>query len=109
MIYIAVPDRNDSVSRLVLGDREYYIRFLYNMTGDYWSFGLYDMKMGLVAGMIKIVPRSPLTFFYTSVSMPAGLLGVVTDLQKVGRDDFKDGNARFCFIPEFEMEGWEDG
>lgn len=109
MIYITVPDRNDSLSRAVLAGKEYNIRFLYNMSGDYWSFGLYDVNRAPIAGMIRIVPRSPLTFFYRSVDMPDGLLGVVSDLAHIGRNDFKNGNARFCFIPAAEMEGWYNG
>ena len=45
MIYIEVPDMNDSVSRITLSRKEYYIRFTYNPSYDYWSFGLYNMKM----------------------------------------------------------------
>ena len=41
MLYIEVPDKNDSISRITLSGKEYYIRFTYNPSYDYWSFGLY--------------------------------------------------------------------
>ncbi len=35
MLYITVPDMNDSVSSLTIADKEYLIRFTYNGTGDF--------------------------------------------------------------------------
>jgi len=40
MLFIKVPDQNDSVSALSIDGKEYRIRFTYNETYDYWSFGL---------------------------------------------------------------------
>ena len=42
MLYITVPDMNDSVSSVTIAEKEYLIRFTYNGTGDFWSFGLSD-------------------------------------------------------------------
>ena len=42
MLYIEVPDMNDSVSTLSIDGKEYGLRFTYNERYDYWSFGLYD-------------------------------------------------------------------
>ena len=39
---ITVPDYNDSFSRVVLAGKEYLIRFSYNFSGDYWTFGIFD-------------------------------------------------------------------
>ena len=41
-IVIQVPEYNDSFSRVVLGRKEYLIRFSYNDSGNYWTFGIYD-------------------------------------------------------------------
>ena len=41
-VVITPPDMHDSFSRVVLNNTEYLIRFTYNDTGDYWTFGLYD-------------------------------------------------------------------
>ena len=40
MLYIEVPDMNDSVSTLSVDGKEYGLRFTYNERYDYWSFGL---------------------------------------------------------------------
>ena len=46
MVYtiIAVPDMNDSVSRIVLNGTVYQIRFTYNDTEGRWYFGLNDAQ-----------------------------------------------------------------
>ena len=75
MIYIAVPDMNDSVSRITLSGKEFYIRFCYNPSYDYWSFGLYDIRMNPILPMVKIVPFSPLLYFYRYTELPDGQFG----------------------------------
>ena len=96
---IEVPDMNDSVSRIILNGKLYYIRFTYNDTFDYWKFGLYnDMNAPIVIGM-KIVPRFPLDLFYGVYKLPFGTFGVQTKLDRVGRNAFKDGKAKFVFLP----------
>lgn len=37
MLYIKVPDMNDSVSNLSIDGTEYILRFTYNEKYDYWS------------------------------------------------------------------------
>ena len=39
---IDVPDMNDSISRIVLSGKQYQLRFTWNDTGGYWTFGLLD-------------------------------------------------------------------
>ena len=96
---IQVPDRNDSFSRIVLNGKEYLIRFTFNAKKDYWSFGFYDMSENPILAMTKIVPLSPMTFFYREIDVPDGEFICLTDLEKVGRNDFKNSNAVFTFIP----------
>lgn len=105
MLYITVPDKNDSVSRIVLSGKEYLIRFCYNMSGDFWSFGLLNLSGEPLVGLVKIVPVSPLTHFYRSVHLPDGIFGVLTDLEHIGRNDFVNGNAQFVYIPDRSLEG----
>lgn len=96
---IEVPDMNDSISRIVLNGKVYFIRFTYNDTCDYWKFGLYnDQNKPIVIG-IKIVPRFPLNVFYSVTKLPDGIFGVMTKLNRIGRNDFKDGKAKFIFAP----------
>ena len=98
-IVIEVPDMNDSMSRIVLNGTAYYIRFTYNHTGDFWKFGVYNsQKEPIVVGM-KIVPRFPLNAFYGVSKLPTGYFGVKTKLDRIGRNAFADGEAKFIFIP----------
>ena len=63
MVYIKVPDMNDSVSSLVIDGIEYRIRFTYNEKFDYWSFGLYNSKQEPIIAMTRIVPNFLFCFF----------------------------------------------
>lgn len=101
---ITPPDINDSFSRVVLDGKEYLIRFTYNDTNDYWTFGLYDGEQRPLAAGIKLVPNSPLNFFYQSNGLPDGTFGVLSDLDRVGHRAFLDGKAKFVFIPNQDLE-----
>lgn len=105
--YIQVPDMNDSFSRVILCRQEYLLRFLYNGTYDYWSFGVYDTEKNILLQQRKIVPVSPLTHFDVSVSIPRGIFGCFTNLKRVGRNDFRNGSAEFAFIPWEDLEDWK--
>ena len=105
--YIEVPDENDSMSRVVLDGKEYLIRFTYNAAYDYWCFGIYDTKEQPILSMIKVVPISPLTHFYTDSELPGGIFGAITNLLRIGRRDFADGKADFAYIPKADLDGWE--
>ena len=96
---IEIPDMNDSISRIVLSGKVYNIRFTYNDTADYWKVGLYDsLNRPIVLG-IKIVPRFPLNAFYGITEIPEGIFGVISNLDRIGRNDFKNGKAQFVFMP----------
>lgn len=98
-LVIEVPDMNDSVSRIVLSGTAYNIRFTYNDTKDYWKFSLYTSQNEPIAVGIKIVPRIPLNVFYGVTKLPDGIFGVMTKKDRVGRNDFVNGNAKFIFVP----------
>ena len=97
--YIEVPDMNDSLSRVVLNGKAYYVRFTYNDTLDCWKFGLYDSLKNPLSIGIKIVPRFPLNLFTGYYVMPDGYFGAASKFDRIGRNDFKNGSARFAFIP----------
>lgn len=103
---IRVPDMNDSFSRVVLCRKEYLLRFVYNGTYDYWTFGVYDMERNALLQQRKIVPLSPLTHFDVSVGIPQGVFGCFSRLAHVGRDDFRTGRAEFAFLPWEDLEEW---
>lgn len=96
---IAVPDMNDSVSRIVLNGTVYQIRFTYNDTEGRWYFGLNDAQGVPIVQMVKIVPGFPLNLFMGHDNMPSGVFGCMSNLEAVGREDFKNGKAQFIFAP----------
>ena len=106
-ISIKVPDMNDSVSQVTLANKVYNIRFTWNEYGRYWTFGLYDIDMNPIMHSKKIVPFAPLTHFYTSEIFPDGIIGCMSKLENIGRNDFVNGNADFIFIPNEDLDDWE--
>lgn len=105
MLYITVPDMNDSVSSLTIVDKEYLIRFTYNGTGDFWSFGLLDTNNNPIISPTKMVPNFPLTHFMNFTSLPDGIFGVLSEEKRLTRESFNNGTAEFVFIP---WDEWED-
>lgn len=103
MVYIQLPDMNDSFSRLVLQGKEYLARFTYSDTDDSWTFGLYKgTREPIITGM-KLVPCFPINRYFKSKDMPDGIFGVLTKLDRVGRNAFTSGDAKFVFIPTDEI------
>ena len=99
MLEIAVPDLNDSFSRVVLDGKQFMIRFTWNDTAQRWSFGLYTMQKEPLAVGLRMVPRFPLNIQIVDDRIPFGVFGVYSDLKSVGRKDFIDGKAVFAYIP----------
>lgn len=104
MVYIKVPDMNDSVSSMVIDGKEYRLRFTYNERYDYWSFGLYNAKQEPIVAMTRIVPNFPIMFFYTFTDMPDGIFGCLSDKDTVGRNAFNEKTAEFVYIPNSDLE-----
>lgn len=103
MLYISVPDMNDSISYLSIDGKEYGLRFTYNERYDYWNFGLYGAGNAPIIPMTRIVPNFPLLFFYTSREIPDGIFGCVSDTETVGRYAFVNRKAEFIYIPNVEL------
>ena len=104
MLYIQVPDMNDSVSTLSIDGIEYGLRFTYNEKYDYWSFGLYDENGDPIIAMTRIVPNFPIFHYYTYTNIPDGIFGCLSDIDTVGRNAFNDLTAEFVYIPLVELE-----
>ena len=104
MLYIKVPDMNDSMSALSIDGAEYLLRFTYNEKYDYWSFGLYSIEEKPIIAMTKIIPTFPLLHYYTYAEIPDGTFGCISDLENVGRQAFNDRTAEFVYIPNAELE-----
>lgn len=103
MIYIDVPDMNDSISSLSIDGKEYGLRFTYNEKYDFWNFGLYDEDDYPIIAMTRIVPNFPIFHFYTYKDMPDGIFGCVSDIDKIGRNSFINNTARFIYISNTEL------
>jgi hypothetical protein len=100
---IAVPDMNDSFSRVVLDGTQYLIRFAWNDTVQRWGFGLYSiLREPLIEGQ-RMVPRFPLNLQIIDERLPSGIFGIYTDLASVGRNDFLSGRAIFAYISAEEV------
>lgn len=97
IITIEVPDRNDSVSRIVLSGTSYFIRFCYNDTENRWRFGLYDDHRHPIIQGVKIVPGFPLNIFKGRDDIPKGVFCCKSKSDAVGRKDFVDGKAQFVY------------
>lgn len=104
MLYIEVPNMNDSISSISIDGKTYNLRFTYNEKYDYWSFGLLDESKNPIVAMTRIVPNFPLLHFYTSRNIPNGIFGCLSELPDVGRNAFVEKTARFVYIPYVELE-----
>lgn len=104
MLYIEVPDMNDSMSALSIDGVEYLIRFTYNEKYDYWSFGLYTIDEESIIAMTRIVPNFPIMHYYTYIDIPDGIFGCLSDTDTVGRQAFNNQTAEFIYIPNAELE-----
>lgn len=104
MLYIKVPDMNDSTSTISIDEVEYLLRFTYNEKFDFWSFGLYTIEEEPIIAMTRIVPNFPIFHFYTYHTLPDGIFGCISDKDTVGREAFNDQTAEFVYIPYVELE-----
>lgn len=103
VISITVPDYNDSFTRIVLDEREYLLRFTWNESSEFWNFGVYDIYEIPIATSMKILPNCPLSIWHMNSQMPYGEFGVITELDRIGRNDFKDKKAEFVYIPYSDL------
>lgn len=104
MIFIEVPDMNDSMSEISIDGTIYNIRFTYNEKYNYWSFGIYDSNEEPLIGMTRIVPCFDLMHYYTDTALPDGVFGCLSDSGMVKRDSFKNLDAEFVYISHTEIE-----
>ena len=105
MIYyeIAVPDRNDATMRVNLDGTYYYLRTTWDDYGQCWALSVYAGEMNLLIGMERLTPGAIWNFFYSGFIGPPGLIGVLTDKEDIGRNDFVDGLAHLVYLPASQM------
>ena len=99
-LVIAVPDMNDSFSRIALEGALYWIRFTWNEAAGRWSFGLHGPDKEPLAVGIRIVPNFPLNLQVVGGGFPKGVFGAYSGGAAIGRRDFADGRAEFAYIPK---------
>lgn len=100
---ISVPDRNDSVMRVNLDGTYYYLRVTWNAYGEFWMLSTYDADMQMKIGMAKLMPGTIWNFYYLNSNGPPGILGVQTDKERIGRQDFVDAVAHLYYLPAEQM------
>ena len=64
---------------------------------------VYDADLGLLIGMAKIVPGAIWNFYEIGSVGPPGIIGVVTDNEKIGRLDFINSSAKLVYLPADQM------
>lgn len=107
MIVIAVPDSNDSIVKITLEEKVYYLHFSYSSLKS-WTFGIYDKNNKPVVDGIRIVPNYPLTHQYGSSRTPTGeFVCTVQDdsVKEISRQDFLNKKAFFVYVSEAEING----
>ena len=92
---ISVPDRNDSIMRVNLDEVYYNLRLTWNAYGVFWMLSIYDAEMNIILGMARLVPGTIWNFYYQTQGGPPGVLGVETEQETIGRNDFVDGKVQF--------------
>lgn len=110
MVYFTPPDKNDGLTRIVLDGDEYLFRFSFNYEGQFWTLGVYENENTPIVAGIKITPCFPVNWYFRQyIKLPKGILGVVTRLEKIGRQDFVNGNAQFVYITKDEYAEYAEG
>lgn len=89
-ITIAVPDMNDSFSRVVLNGTAYLMRFTWNDTAQRWMWGLYTTDRTAIIEGVKVVPELPHQFAIRPPGAPGGGL----------RCHLRAGGRRAARLPE---------
>ena len=98
MVYIiTVPDYDDSISMATIGSNICQMRFRWDSVGEFWELGVYDQEFHPIFLGIKLVPNFPLNLFTGHEEFSDGYFFVKTNEERLTRDSFKNGNAKFLF------------
>ena len=95
---IIVPREHDSFGEITLNGELLLIRFSYNDTFDYWTFGIYERNRTPILQGIKIIPNFPLNLFLPMRRLGDACFIVSSKQQRIGRRDFWDSNAQFMVV-----------
>lgn len=64
---------------------------------------IYDAEMNIILGMARLVPGTIWNFYYQTQGGPPGVLGVETEQETIGRNDFVDGKAKLLYLPARQL------
>ena len=95
---ILIPQEHDSFSELSINGERFLLRFSYNDTFDYWTFGIYELNRTPILAGLKIVPNFPLTQFARLRRLGDTCFIAASKRQHIGRRDFWDEAAQFLVI-----------
>jgi hypothetical protein len=104
MLYITVPDMNDSLSSISIDGVLYYLRFTYNEENNYWNFGVYDENEEPIVAMVKIVPYFPLLYQYQDSRLPEGEFCAFSDYEQIQRQSFNQLEAEFVYFTKTDLK-----
>jgi hypothetical protein len=93
-----VPNENDSFSRIEINGERFLLRFTYNDTFDFWTFGIYDMNQAAIIAGLKIVPNFPLNIFQHNRHLDGVFFIAESKNETIGHNDFRNENARFIMV-----------
>lgn len=98
-IEISVADANDQVLEATLNNEKWFIRMLWNETGQYWSMSINDYKNEALLYNLKITANYQIgAAYFSNDKLPQGGFIVETNREdKVLRNDFKDKIATLYF------------
>jgi len=99
---ILIPREHDSLSEITLGGEVLLIRFTYNDTFDYWTFGIYELNQTPIIAAVKIVPNFPLNLFLPMRRLGDTRFIATSKQQHIGHEDFWNENARFWMVTKTE-------
>jgi len=95
---ILVPREHDSFSDITINGERMLIRFTYNDTFDYWTFGIYETNRTPILSGVKIVPNFPLTIFTPMRRLEGVSFIASTRQERIGYSDFWEELASFVMV-----------
>jgi len=97
-IELLIPPEHDSFSNITLNGESLLIRFTYNDTFDYWTFGIYELNQKPIVAATRIVPNFPLNIYLPMRRLGNTRFIATCKQQHIGREDFWNEIARFWMV-----------
>lgn len=95
---IHIPQEHDSFSELTINGERLLLRFTYNDTFDYWTFGVYELNRTPIIAGLKIVPNFPMNLYIKLRRLGNTGFIATSKQQRIGHRDFWDGAAQFWMV-----------